>query len=166
MTVFQLQEDIAAEVKDTLSGMLFKTPDGKEKCIHTFRHDLPKREQDIQIGNLLGTEEDEEENPYPFCVVKTESGEIVDGAQRVQVSLVFGIFNDDNQNRGKEELINIIHRVSERFITRPVLKEKYRLVKKNGIQWILDDEDRYPYFIGAMSMDWDTLFAESEDKYA
>ena len=60
----------------------------------------------------------------------------------------------------------MIHRISERFITKPVLKGKYRLVKKNGIQWMLDDEDRYPYFIGAMSMDWDTFFAESEDKYA
>ena len=110
-------------------------------------------------------EEEEAGEPYPFCIVKAESGGIFCGGQVVSIMLILAVFNDDERNQGQHELLNTIHKIAERFIRNPVLKDKYMLDQENGIKWILDDEDRYPYFVGGMTMKWETFFAEREDDY-
>lgn len=162
MTVFQLQRDLAEEIEKILSGMLFKNPQGKMVPMKAYCQDIPKRQQAIRKGALM-PEEEETEDPYPFCIVKAESGDIFIEAQRVSIMLILAVFNDDTQNQGQQELLNVIHKISERFIKDPVLKDMYRM--EDGIEWVLDDEDRYPYFVGGMTMKWDTFFVEREDDY-
>ncbi len=164
MTVFQLQQDLMEEIEDILSDILLKKPKGGTDTIKAFSQDLPKREQVVKPGNLLP--EDDGEDHYPFCVVRMESGNIYPGAQGVRTILIFGIFDDSLDNAGHQPLLNIIHKVSERFIKNPVLRDMYRMNEKEGIAWILDDEERYPYFIGAIEMAWDAYFVEREDGYA
>ena len=62
--------------------------------------------------------------------------------------------------------MNIFQRIAERFTIDPVLNQKYRMNYEAGINWMLDEEDRYPYFYGAMEMTWDTFFVRREDPYA
>lgn len=130
-----------------------------------YCQEVPKRKQEIKIGALMDEEDSEDEDPYPFCVVKAESGGICRGGQQISIILIIAVFNDDTQNRGHQELINIFTKIAERFIKNPVLKEKYRLDLQEGINWILDDEDRFPYFVGGMVMKWETFFMEKEDDY-
>lgn len=163
MTVFQLQRDLAEEIEIILSDMLFKNPQGKMVPMKAYCQDIPKRQQVIRKGALM-PEEEETEDPYPFCIVKAESGDIFIEVQRVSIMLILAVFNDDTQNQGQQELLNVIHKISERFIKDPVLKDMYRM--EDGIEWVLDDEDRYPYFVGGMTMKWDTFFVEREDDYA
>lgn len=163
MTVFQLQQDLEEEIEKILSDMRFKNPQGKLTPMKAYCQDIPKRKQEIRKGALMPKEE-EIEDPYPFCIVKAESGEIFEGAQRVSIMLILAIFNDDKRNQGQQELLNVIHKISERFIKDPVLKDMYRM--EDGIEWVLDDEDRYPYFVGGMTMKWDTFFVKKEDNYA
>lgn len=171
MTIFQLQEDLAEEIEKTLSDMLFKNPAGNMVKIRTYRQDVPKRRHKIKTesktGAIMPQEEDicEGKDPYPFCVVRAESGEMLSGGQRISIMLIFAIFNDDTRNQGQQELLNIFQRLAERFIKDPVLQGKYSLAQEEGISWILDDEDKFPYFIGGMSMQWDTFFVEREDDY-
>lgn len=168
MTVFQLQRDLAEEIEKILSDMRFKRP-GKRELVQmrAYCQDTPKRRQEIKAGSIMPEEDetDEEDDLYPFCIVKAESGGIFDGVQRVSIMLILAVFNDDTQNQGKQELLNIIHKIAERFIKNPVLKDIHRLNKDVGINWILDDEDRYPYYIGGMTMTWETFFVEREDGY-
>lgn len=165
MTVFQLQADLAEEIEKILYDMRFKNPQGKMVPMKAYCQDIPKRQQEIRKGSLM-PEEEETENSYPCCIVKAESGAIYRGAQSVSIMLILAIFNDDKKNQGQQELLNAIHKIAERFIKDPVLKDKCRMDQENGIKWILDDEDRYPYFVGGMTMKWDTFFVEKEDKYA
>lgn len=165
MTVFQLLKDLAEEIETVLEDMLFKDPKGKMEHMKAFPQALPKREQKVKIGALLQDEEEDSGDPYPYCVVRAESGNIGVGAQKVKILLIFGIFNDDIRNQGQMELMNVIHKVTERFIKDPVLKNMYRLDQDAGLYWILDDEDRFPYFAGGVGMTWDAFFVEMEDKY-
>lgn len=162
MTVCQLQKDLVEDIEETLSGMLFKDSKGNLVRMKAYCQDVPKRQHEMKAGAVMP---EEEEDPYPFCVVRAESGGMFNGSQRVSIVLIIAVFNDDMQNQGQQELLNIFHRLAERFIKNPVLKDKYRLVQGEGISWILDDEDRYPYFIGGMAMKWDTFFTEREDVY-
>lgn len=164
MTVFQLQRDLAEEIERILANMRFKDPSGKIVPMKAYCQDIPKRQQKIRKGALM-PEDEETEDPYPFCVVKAESGGIFRGAQSVSVMLIFAVFNDDMQNQGQQELLNVIHKIAERFIKNPVLKDMHRLDQEAGIKWILDDEDRFPYFVGGMTMKWETFFVEKEDDY-
>ena len=63
-------------------------------------------------------------------------------------------------------IMNMIHKIARRFTENPVLKDRYRLNGDAGISWVLDEEDRYPYYFGAMEMTWDTFFVRrEEDRY-
>jgi len=170
--LLQLQNDLADEIKEICSDMLFKDPGGELEHIRTFCQSLPKREQtvkgekDVKPGDLLQEEPEDEQDPYPYCVVRAESGNVMMGGQRVKVILIIGIFNDDTQNNGHREIINVISKITERFVKDPILKGRYRLDLEAGLSWILDDEDRFPYFAGGIEMTWETFFVEREDDYA
>lgn len=165
MTIYQLQKDLAEEIEKIMSGMVFKNPQGEPAQMKAYLQNLPKREQTVSPGNLMP--EDEDEDPYPFCIVRMESGGVYSGAQRAQIILVFGIFDDNMDNLGHQALLNMIHRVAEHFIKNSVLKDMHQMDVEKGINWILDDEERYPYYIGGLEMTWDTCFVErGEDRYA
>lgn len=165
MTISQLQRDLAEEIEQILANMRFKNPQGKMVPMKAYSQDLPKRQQAIRKGALM-PEEEETDDPYPFCIVKAESGGMFSGEQSVSIMLILGVFNDDKQNQGQQELLNVIYKIAERFIENPNLKDMYDLDQKAGIEWTLDDEDRYPYFFGGMTMKWDTFFVERKDDYA
>jgi len=165
VTAYQLQNDLAEEIERVLSDMIFQNPKGKQEHMKAYVQELPKREQTVQPGSLMA-EDGEEEDPYPFCVVMMESGTIYNGEQTVNTVLVFGIFDDSLKNLGHRALMNVIHKVTERFIKNPVLRDMYQIDTRQGISWILDDEERYPYFIGGMTMSWNAYFVEREDRYA
>ena len=165
MTVLQLQKDLAEEIEKILANMRFKDPAGKMAPMRAYCQDIPKRRQTIRKGALMPEEEETEEDPYPFCIVKAESGGLFSGAQSVSVMLILAVFNDEEQNQGQQELLNAMHKIAERFIRDPVLQGKHRLDQEAGIGWLLDDEDRYPYFAGGMTMKWETFFVEKEDRY-
>ncbi len=166
MTALELQKDLAEEIEQILGNMLFKDPSGKQEHLKAYAQELPKREQTVSVGNLM-PEEADEEDPYPYCIVKIDSGviNVVEGVQQIQTTLIFGIYDDGMESQGHQDIINIIHKITERFTKGPVLRDKYRMDDSTGITWALDDEDRYPYYFGAVEMMWNAFFVGREDKY-
>ncbi len=160
MTVYQLQKDMAEEIADTLSDMLFQDAKGTQVQIKVYCQNVPKKQPEVKSEVNM---EEREENEYPSCVVRAESGQIFNGGQRISIVINIAIFSDDIRNQGQEELLNIFHKIAERFIRNPVLKDKYRLVQNEGVSWELDDKIKYPYFIGRMAMKWDAFFVEMEE---
>ena len=170
MTAYQLQKDLCTEVELVLKDMLLPDPAGNLVNVKAYSQNLPKREQNITIGNLMEEDEaDDGKDPYPFCVVRLDTGSLKPAheVQKVKTVLVFGIFDDSLENKGHEALLNIFERVTERFIREPLLNDRYRLNEEEGIDWAVNDEDWYPYYVGAMELTWDTFFVtRKEDKYA
>lgn len=167
MTALQLQDDLAKEVERILDDMLFKDVNGNHSKMKAYPQELPKRKQEVKRGAIM--DEENGEDPYPYCIVRIDSGSLrmLQEAQKVKVDLVFGIVDDDFERQGHRAILNIIQKITERFVQDPVLAGRYRMDEEKGIDWILDEEDRYPYYFGAMEMTWDTFFVtKKEDRYA
>lgn len=166
MTAYQLQKDLGKEVEEILRDILLKDENGGMTHLKSYLQKLPKRMQEVAEGDVMQGEV-EDADLYPYCLVMLESGklETAESAHKIKTALVFGIFDDDLQCSGDQVILNMIHKITERFTKNPVLKDKYRMNEAEGISWVLDDEDRYPYYFGMMEMYWDTFFVRREDKY-
>ena len=179
MTACELQKDIAEEIEKILDCMLLKDVKGNMTHLKAYAQNLPIRKQNINStesapdgpipddGNIMQNEDevmepDFEDDPYPYCVVRVDSGLMQQEAQEIQTVLVFGIFDDDIKCQGHQVIMNMVHKVAERFMKNPCLKDKCRLNYENGIAWALDDEEKFPYYVGAMYMTWDTFFVRLE----
>lgn len=173
MTAYELQLALGNEVERISKDILLKDVKGYPAHIKAFAQSLPKRFQDVadmedDEGDIM-PEAGEDEDPYPYCVVRIDSGrlETAESTHEITTTLVFGIFDDDARCLGHQAIMNLIHKITERFIKNPVLNNKCRMNEAADINWVLDDEDKYPYYFGAMEMTWDTFFAGREDdKYA
>lgn len=175
MTAYALQKDIEEEIEKILDCMLLKDVKGNLAHLKAYAQNLPIRQQDIKIENDENDMEADsdaeipdgmdtifEDDPYPYCIVKIDSGAMQQEAQEIQTMLIFGIFDDDPECQGYQVIMNMIHKVAERFTKNPCLKDKYRLNHENGITWVMDDTEQFPYFFGAMYMTWNTFFVGLE----
>ena len=192
MAAYELQRDLAEEVEKVLKCMIMKDVKGNQAHLKAFLQRLPIRQQKIReeetgkeetdfildenesddmniMQNTLETETSAFENdPYPYCVVRIDSGSLqpAQGVHKIQTVLVFGVFDDDAECQGDQVIMNMMHKIEERFVKNPVLRDKYRVNDEQGITWALDDTDQYPYFFGAMILSWVTFFVRlEEDKY-
>lgn len=162
MTAYDLQVALADEVERITKDMLFHTPAGEQESLKAFLQCLPER----QVG-LIG-EAENEEDPYPYCIVRIDGGNIADSllSQEVKVILIFGIYDNSPDRNGHQAILNIIQRIADHFTRDPLLDHKYRLNYEAGINWVMDDEEPYPYYFGAMNLAWDTAWLRREDNYA
>lgn len=142
-------QDLQAEIKEFLNEVTedisLKDIDGKETILQIFNQNLPKRNTD-------------EDDPYPYCIVRLINGSsnaVEDEENGIRVLLIFGIVNQDMQNRGHEDILGIINRIILRLSENNVLKTFYQTGK---IEWVLDDEDTYPYFFGGMDLTFAPAF--------
>ena len=169
MTGFQLQQDLGDEIEKILKDMLFYDIQGNLVHIKAYPQTLPKRRQEVGKGKLMPDEEMDGMDPYPFCVVRFDGGklETLGSTNKITTELIFGVYDEALENKGHQTLLNIFEKVMERFVQDPVLNGCYRMNDEDGIEWVLNDEDWYPYIVGAMSMTWDTFFVtKKEDRYA
>lgn len=164
MTPIELQRELAEETENILKDIMCKTVSGKPANIRAFCQSLPKQMQNITAGPLAAKEEGDD--TYPFCVVRIDSGELeaVNGVMEIRTTLVFGIFDDDVSCQGHQIMLTMFQRIMERFAKNPVLNDRYQMNPAEGVEWTLDDEDRHPYYLGAMLMAWNTIFAGREEE--
>ena len=71
MTAFNLQDELSVEIEHILKDMLFKDVNGNDVKVKAYQQELPKRLQAIQSDEIMP---EEEEDPYPFCVVRLDAG--------------------------------------------------------------------------------------------
>lgn len=178
MTALELQKTLAVEVEDILKDIICKTENGEKRRVRAFLQKLPKRIQELTAGEAQEDEgempedgimePEEDEKAYPYCIVRVDSGELktLQSTNKVKVTLIFGIFDDDRACEGHQVILNMIQRIMVRFTENPVLNARFRMDDGEGITWVLDDGEAHPYYFGAMTMTWDTFFVRREDRYA
>lgn len=163
-TPLLFQKDLAREVERIAADMLFQVPPGRKKgdelaSLRAYCQNLPIQRREETDGDSPGGDSidyvDREEEPVfkcPWSVIKIDGGKMEreDARQAVKVAVCFGIYNSSEENKGHEEILNLIQRVYERFAKEPLLERQY--VCQGDFEWALQDEDTYPYFFGAISM--------------
>ena len=130
-----LQSELAEELKQILSDIQLKTPQGEKSSINIFEQLLPMPEP-LDQGEIAPellenglAEEQTAPDPYPYIVVRIADGEIEDenSAQKVNLTLLIGIFEPDYNKQGHRDILNIIAKIYERFAKFPVLNGKYTI---------------------------------------
>lgn len=151
MVPAQFVEDLAEELKTILSHMKFEAP------ISHMKFEAPKmRDAEINIfqyGLPIEKANGDPVKKFPYVLIELMEGAIPDSVeeQRVNVQLLIGLYDNDDNNHGKKQVLNVINDICERFLKNPVLKI-YHADEK--ITWLLDTEDVHPYHYGAVLMEF------------
>lgn len=163
MIPLQLQDDLMAELKDILKDELFKNEsydpedeDSKEYIpLNIYAQNLP-----------LESSREEDDNFFPYMVVKLETGGIQDysSAHEVKVVVVLGLFDDEKNRQGYRDVMHVINVIYERFAKNPMLNHQY--MAKLPMNWALQDEDTHPYYFGGFEMTFEIPAVKKEDKFA
>lgn len=154
MTAFYLQEDLINELKKVFKGFKLKDPYGEEADINIFSQNLP----------FINS--DEEEDPFPYIIVRISEGIIndIESQQEVTTQLIIGTYDDSKEANGHKDTLNIIQKIHERFFKNNVLANKYTM--QTPFKWVLQEEDTNPYYFGGIEVSWKTRTIEKEDRFA
>lgn len=167
-TNFFLQEEMAEELRKLFAEDSFPDRNGKRTSLSVFRQFLPitDAEQDGEIRELendfLG--ENQGDIPVPYIQVILPAGRIstADKPGTTNVLLYLCVYDDGKERKGYQYLINMVHRICERFQKNMYLGN-YRCGEE--IFWELSDEDDHPYYFGAIAMEFKIPAIEKEDNY-
>lgn len=94
---------------------------------------------------------DAEVDPFPYIIVRLNSGELTtpDAYHNVSVLLLVGIFDDNPDNQGHATVMDIIERIQMHYLQQPSLGDFQYM---DPINWVLQDEESYPYYYGAIQL--------------
>lgn len=144
MVIETFVDDLVSELQDLFTEAKFKTIDDKLKTISVYKQALP-----------IPSSEKEPE-PFPYIVVRTvDGGTTAPGkAEVVRVLLMIGIYDDNIQNQGYSDLMNVIEKIKNHFEEFPLLKCKYNRLTSESypLKWTLAEEDTYPYYFAGIEM--------------
>ena len=160
MNVFELQSDLAAELRNNiLAHYNLYDSSGKKVAINVYEQDLPvprstsSGEEDEESDMLdKYTDDEPQSDPYPYVIVRVGGGrcEDPDEAEKVSVMLIIGVFDNSGDRQGHKDVLNIISKIADRFYKYHILAKKY--VFNYPLEWTLVDEDTHPYYFGGVSL--------------
>ena len=144
--------------------------------VRAYGQNLPVPEQLENIGNYGENDLPEEEAdfqkafPFPWALVKLDRGAVtgIGEPQKVSAVIVFGIFDNREENQGHETILIMIERVMERFAKDSLLAGQITVTpidENHMFNWSLQDEDTYPYFYGALELSFLLPGFQREDRY-
>jgi hypothetical protein len=142
-TPFDLQDALCAEMKKLFQGFLLRDAGGNLTNLKVYAQDLPETE----------TDDEADTDPAPYCIVKIVDGTAGVNHNSVRVVLVFCVRDAARDRQGHKDILTLIFRVYERFAKNPYIGNFYFPVDDNSaFEWAIQDEDTYPYNIGACKL--------------
>lgn len=136
MTPLDLQKQLKAAVAECVKDLRFKNVNGDWVDINIFDQGVPIKQ------------DDDEAEPYPYIETRIVDGEDND---KIHVWLIIGIFNNDRKNNGTADVLGVMERIKQRFLTDNTL-ENFR--QDGKIKWAIQNTDTYPYYFGGMETDF------------
>ena len=155
MTPLMLQDDLVEEIKILTAGSLFPNPKGERVPINVFPQNIPVEESE------------EDDDPVPYIIVRLSNGEDSgqgDSNNIVKVVIIAGLCDFSKDAQGHRGLLNIFSTIYERFKKNPCLNNKF--VHTGHFKWAVQDDGYYPYYFGAIEMDFNIPAIRREDKFA
>lgn len=147
----QLKDDIEKK----LEGFEFKDKSGKKTKIKGYVQALPMLNTKASIGNVA----ESDETSFPFFVVRLSDSKIGDGRNKLNIYVLFAIYDDDKDQKGYETLIDCIDEIVFRYQQFNILGA---YTCEDEMEIMLQEDDSFPQFYGGVTMDWWTKSAERE----
>lgn len=137
-----LQDALVADLTELLKDRRYKKPDGSASAPAVFAQSLPKQLTDAET----------ESDPFPYLIVRIDSGMIETQTDPYKVSLLLllGIYDDDKQNQGHRAVLELIEVIQQHYEEHTDLKGQF--VFTDPFNWALQDEDSFPYFFGGIEI--------------
>ena len=154
MTPEFLQDALIKELEEMFKSEKFQSSTLDYKNIKVFPQSLPQERN----------REDDEDEPFPYIIVRLVDGETPDynSAHEVKVFLIIGMYYLDRDKQGHRAVLNIINRVRERFQKNRVLSNQF--VYTPPCNWTLQDEDTHPYYFGGIELNFEIPEIRVEDE--
>lgn len=154
MTPLDLQDELAKVIEELFSGYDYRLPGGGRSKLNIFTQHIPINQTD------------DEEEPVPYIIVRLSSGDddgTRDSYNTVRVLIIAGIFDDSLEAQGHRDISNIFQMIYQRFHENPSLsKARY----SGEFHWALQEDNYYPYYFGACSMEFYIAAIRREDEFA
>jgi len=154
-TPLVLQDLLVEDIKELLQEFSYKTPGGERVPMNVYAQGLPVNASD------------DDADPVPYIIVRLNSGEDAgsrDSNNVVRLVIIIGVWDDDLNNQGHRDVMNIIQKIYHRFHVNPCLKEK--AVYGGEFSWAMQEDTYYPYSFGACSLSFNIAAIRREDEFA
>ena len=156
-TPFDLQDALCVEIKKLFADFPLKDARGNRTALNVYAQDLPETETDDEDGT----------EPTPYCIVKLIDGTAGGGNNSVRVILVFCVRDASRDRQGHRDVLTLMHRVYERFAKRPYIANfTFPADNESAFEWAIQDEDTYPFNIGACKLMFNSPTIQKEDSLA
>lgn len=148
-----LQDALVNELKELFTG--YKLINSKKDLvdINIYPQHLPYRKKE------------DDKPPFPYILVSIEEGEISNYDEYfVQIYLVIGIQDSNENAQGDRDVINIITTIYQHLFNKKIIDGKYEIVYP--FKWAIQDEDTFPKFMGGIETNWKLkTMKQEEDRY-
>lgn len=140
----------------------------EDKDSHDKESDYVKRRplrifaQDVPIN-----ETDDDFDPAPYIIVRAKSGDddgTADGVNTVQIILIIAIWDDNNDSQGYRDVLDIIQKIYIRFHKEPMLNNQFMYA--GNFHWALQEDNYWPYFFGACTLNFNIPSIRRENEFA
>ena len=140
MNARALQDAIVEDLNTLFKTRMFKLPGGGTAPLTFYPQNLPKRDAD------------DDPDPVPYGIVRLDTGNIQSqtDAYKVGVIILIGIFDDDLRNQGHRAVLEVLELMQQHYEETPLLSGNF--VFEDPFNWVLQDEESYPYFFGAANL--------------
>lgn len=153
MTPSMLQDELIKELRNIFQPFLYRNSEGKRVPINIFAQNIPIQQTD------------EEEEPIPYIIVRVRSGSDAgekNGAHIVSIMYIIGMWDNEESAQGHRDVLNVIQKVYERFSKNASLNGK--AVYDGQFDWALQEDNYFPYYFGACSMNFKIEAIRREDE--
>jgi hypothetical protein len=166
MIALNLQDALAARLRELFIDYALPTKNGTEQIVKVFSQYLPQpkgptvrpRGENTEEGQEEGYGPEDFEENFPCAVVKFDEGEDKEenapDATRIAVRILVGVYDDSPDNQGYRDVMNIVERIRLELLSVRYLERKYRL--ETPFKWYLFEEWSWPIFFGQIETVWES----------
>ena len=155
-TPFDLQDALCAEMNKLFKGFPLKDSVGALTNLKVYAQDLPETE----------TDDETDTDPAPYRIVKLVDGTAGGNRNNVRVVLVFCVRDAARDRQGHRDILTLLFRVYERFAKNPYIGNfAFPVDEESAFEWAIQDEDTYPYNIGACKLMFNGPSIQKEDPF-
>ena len=167
MTQEFLQDAMVADLEQLFKGEPLKNSAGVERRIRFFPQDLPIRagadiepepepvEEDLeaeQLEDRTTAENEPEDVPEPYVIVRVPGGELPDqdNRQQVEIVLVVCVYDPDPGRQGFRDALHIVNTIMTHYGKNGIVGRRYEV--QYPIKWVTQEEDTHPYYFAGMAL--------------
>jgi hypothetical protein len=150
MTIFELQDAMVEFCAQNTNDLLYRSNEQTDEMVPptVWGGFIPRNEVGAVLPGEITT--------YPAIIVQSKQGTQTDeDSDLVEVDVLIGVFDDNKDQQGFKDVINLVQRLKDRVNEVSIIRERFP--RRLPIKWQVNryvggtSTNYYPYFFGEMS---------------